>query len=165
MIKEGWSWVRCSDGTHRGGGRRATKARPHGFICSDLQCQQCLLMLPKAHHARILSPHRDLCLRYGSSRCAPGPPSRSPTSWVKPQQDRKGSGPLASPPGAPSSAPGDASDMEDEGHSTGFRMPSGMLCTCLDPQMLHHLWLTRQCKAGVVALPIHQPIWSPSSER
>ena len=29
-------------------GRRATKARPHGFICSNLQVQQCFVMLPKA---------------------------------------------------------------------------------------------------------------------
>ena len=61
-----------------------------------------------------------------------GPTAGSPNSWSKQQQDLKGVGPrvggggVASTPGAPESAQGDGSDMEDEGHSTGSRMPSGI---------------------------------------
>ena len=70
----------------------------------------------------------------------PGQSAGSPNSWPQQQQqqqqqqqDLKGAGPrlgsgaVANTPGAPESAQGDGSDMEDEGHSTGSRMPSGII--------------------------------------
>ena len=74
-----------------------------------------------------------MCIRYGSSRRMPGHSTGSPNSWPKQQQDPEGAGPRvgagggASTPGGPGSAQGDGSDMEDEGHSTGSRMPSGII--------------------------------------
>ncbi len=51
----------------------------------------------------------------------------SPTSWAKPQQDQKSIRPGAHAINANTAAAiaGDGSDMEDEGQSTGSRMPSG----------------------------------------
>lgn len=62
--------------------------------------------------------------RYGSSRHAPGHNASSPQSWAKPQQSPKGSRPMGN--GAAANG-ADGSDMEDEGQSTGSRMPSGTL--------------------------------------
>ncbi len=51
----------------------------------------------------------------------------SPTSWAKPQQDQKSirSGAHAINANTAAATAGDGSDMEDEGQSTGSRMPSG----------------------------------------
>lgn len=49
----------------------------------------------------------------------------SPTSWTKPQQEQKGGRPGATAINASGPLNGDGSDMEDEGQSTGSRMPSG----------------------------------------
>ena len=60
----------------------------------------------------------------------PGPSADSPNSWAKQQQDPKGAGARAggvtSTLGAPGGTQEEGSDMEDEGHSTGSRMPSGI---------------------------------------
>ena len=56
-----------------------------------------------------------------------GPNAGSPTSWAKPQQDQKSIRPGAHAINANTAAAtaGEGSDMEDEGQSTGSRMPSG----------------------------------------
>lgn len=63
--------------------------------------------------------------RYGSSsRRGPAPNAGSPTSWAnKPQQDQKSRGPVGNL-GNGTANGDDISDMEDEGQSTGSRMPS-----------------------------------------
>lgn len=71
-----------------------------------------------------------LWCRYGSSRRMPGPTADSPNSWAKQQQDpkgaRAGAGGVTNTLGAPGGTQEEGSDMEDEGHSTGSRMPSGI---------------------------------------
>lgn len=67
------------------------------------------------------------CCRYGPSRRMSGPNAGSPTSWAKPQQDQKSIrlGAHAINANTAAATAGEGSDMEDEGQSTGSRMPSG----------------------------------------
>lgn len=77
----------------------------------------------------------------------PGPTADSPNSWAKQQQDPKQGGPRAgagagaggvtSTLGAPGGTQEEGSDMEDEGHSTGSRMPSGILKLLIN---IDHTW-------------------------
>lgn len=82
------------------------------------------------HNSRDLNRPAELSPnRYGPSRRMSGPNAGSPTSWAKPQQDQKSIrlGAHAINANTAAATAGEGSDMEDEGQSTGSRMPSGTL--------------------------------------
>ena len=92
--------------------------------------EECCIALRQSTSDRCVFVHAltcNVCCRYAPTRRMSGQNAGSPTSWAKPQQDQKSIRPGAHAINANTAAATarDGSDMEDEGQSTGSRMPSG----------------------------------------